>query len=130
MNKLFKNQLNILVAISLFIVGITLAWFFFIQNGIRVTNDKLSSQLKREQSKSNKASDLIDELNKIKGEWVELNTEFESQISRIPDITERKRINNVIFDIIKKSEIPVTVCLLYTSPSPRDKRQSRMPSSA
>ena len=25
---------------------------------------------------------------------------------------------------------PVTSCLLYTSPSPRDKRQSRMPSSA
>ena len=25
---------------------------------------------------------------------------------------------------------PVGVCLLYTSPSPRDKRQSRMPSSA
>ena len=24
----------------------------------------------------------------------------------------------------------VTLCLLYTSPSPRDKRQSRMPSSA
>ena len=26
--------------------------------------------------------------------------------------------------------IPYTDCLLYTSPSPRDKRQSRMPSSA
>ena len=25
---------------------------------------------------------------------------------------------------------PAIVCLLYTSPSPRDKRQSRMPSSA
>ena len=25
---------------------------------------------------------------------------------------------------------PARVCLLYTSPSPRDKRQSRMPSSA
>ena len=25
---------------------------------------------------------------------------------------------------------PIKVCLLYTSPSPRDKRQSRMPSSA
>ena len=24
----------------------------------------------------------------------------------------------------------ITICLLYTSPSPRDKRQSRMPSSA
>ena len=30
----------------------------------------------------------------------------------------------VIFDILFK------FCLLYTSPSPRDKRQSRMPSSA
>ena len=27
-------------------------------------------------------------------------------------------------------EDPVNPCLLYTSPSPRDKRQSRMPSSA
>ena len=26
--------------------------------------------------------------------------------------------------------VPIRVCLLYTSPSPRDKRQSRMPSSA
>ena len=33
-----------------------------------------------------------------------------------------------------ESEAPLTlnenICLLYTSPSPRDKRQSRMPSSA
>ena len=27
-------------------------------------------------------------------------------------------------------ELQYTTCLLYTSPSPRDKRQSRMPSSA
>ena len=26
--------------------------------------------------------------------------------------------------------LPIVTCLLYTSPSPRDKRQSRMPSSA
>ena len=31
----------------------------------------------------------------------------------------------------EKTEIrPPEICLLYTSPSPRDKRQSRMPSSA
>ena len=30
----------------------------------------------------------------------------------------------------KKSELLPKPCLLYTSPSPRDKRQSRMPSSA
>ena len=29
-----------------------------------------------------------------------------------------------------KQEQPTNTCLLYTSPSPRDKRQSRMPSSA
>ena len=29
-----------------------------------------------------------------------------------------------------ESELRVVGCLLYTSPSPRDKRQSRMPSSA
>ena len=33
-----------------------------------------------------------------------------------------------IFDLVKY--INTTTCLLYTSPSPRDKRQSRMPSSA
>ena len=37
-----------------------------------------------------------------------------------------------IFHCQGKSEIPINFrrCLLYTSPSPRDKRQSRMPSSA
>ena len=30
----------------------------------------------------------------------------------------------------KKIQVQLTICLLYTSPSPRDKRQSRMPSSA
>ena len=33
--------------------------------------------------------------------------------------------------IINQKNIPLSIgCLLYTSPSPRDKRQSRMPSSA
>ena len=31
---------------------------------------------------------------------------------------------------IKVHDTPITVCLLYTSPSPRDQRGSRMPSSA
>ena len=32
--------------------------------------------------------------------------------------------------LIPRPETELIVCLLYTSPSPRDKRQSRMPSSA
>ena len=42
--------------------------------------------------------------------------------------------SNTSFDIIGSNSIygpeKNNVCLLYTSPSPRDKRQSRMPSSA
>ena len=37
--------------------------------------------------------------------------------------------NLAVFGALHLSE-PGDVCLLYTSPSPRDKRQSRMPSSA
>ena len=33
-------------------------------------------------------------------------------------------------EIIKRTLNELGICLLYTSPSPRDKRQSRMPSSA
>ena len=32
--------------------------------------------------------------------------------------------------LFEEPKIEYTICLLYTSPSPRDKRQSRMPSSA
>ena len=32
--------------------------------------------------------------------------------------------------IISNNDVQFNICLLYTSPSPRDKRQSRMPSSA
>ena len=33
-------------------------------------------------------------------------------------------------DLLKQEDLLPDICLLYTSPSPRDKRQSRMPSSA
>ena len=46
-------------------------------------------------------------------------------------------MENFLFPVIKVKVIKVIkgfggngICLLYTSPSPRDKRQSRMPSSA
>ena len=38
--------------------------------------------------------------------------------------------DRMIENVIGRYSLPIGVCLLYTSPSPRDKRQSRMPSSA
>ena len=39
-------------------------------------------------------------------------------------------VNKVDLVTYEFENIPYETCLLYTSPSPRDKRQSRMPSSA
>ena len=38
--------------------------------------------------------------------------------------------NNARIRLVRREIARVMTCLLYTSPSPRDKRQSRMPSSA
>ena len=38
--------------------------------------------------------------------------------------------NNIVFNMMASAPNCSDTCLLYTSPSPRDKRQSRMPSSA
>ena len=45
---------------------------------------------------------------------------FESSLQRMSVLTSDE----------KESDVDHVTCLLYTSPSPRDKRQSRMPSSA
>ena len=45
------------------------------------------------------------------------------------DLSSSDSIKNAISEIYQKTD-SIYACLLYTSPSPRDKRQSRMPSSA
>ena len=41
-----------------------------------------------------------------------------------------EKATELMLDVHHKGRAVVSSCLLYTSPSPRDKRQSRMPSSA
>lgn len=109
MNKLLKNQTNLFAIILVVVVAISAGWYSIIYGKYKDTNEKLSSQLKSQLSKSNKATDILSQLDNVKSKWVSSNDRFESLISKIPDISERKRINNVIFGIIKDSEIPVTV---------------------
>ena len=69
---------------------------------------------------------------------------FDPHVTLVTKINSQQKANDIL-DQIKKEKITVTfdrinegrsyfqrlyLCLLYTSPSPRDKRQSRMPSSA
>tara|TARA_B100000161_G_scaffold256368_1_gene219388 strand:+ start:90 stop:692 length:603 start_codon:yes stop_codon:yes gene_type:complete len=109
MNKLLKNQTNLFVIILVVVVAVSAGWYSIIYGKYKDTNEKLSSQLKSQLSKSNKATDILSQLDNVKSKWVSSNDRFELLISKIPDISERKRINNVIFGIIKNSEIPVTV---------------------
>ena len=70
---------------------------------------------------------------------VGLSCDFDKEY--LTDSEEYRAVSQSIFvDLFKRGDIvedlrpniydPVEGCLLYTSPSPRDKRQSRMPSSA
>ena len=57
---------------------------------------------------------------KVAGLWID------HEIAQI--ITAKDDSNEETFEVVKK--IKSNICLLYTSPSPRDRTRSRMPSSA
>ena len=66
--------------------------------------------------------------------WI-INTQGEIQCLKTPfKVIVIKEIGLLTIDsIVQVTEVKVTqelICLLYTSPSPRDQRGSRMPSSA
>ena len=54
--------------------------------------------------------------------------EYLEKVQNDPDIA--KPAHKRMYDAIKNKGVNVLDCLLYTSPSPRDLRASRMPSSA
>ena len=56
-----------------------------------------------------------------------INAAVKNPLRKIEN-TEKDELNKPV-EILKFAELS-SDCLLYTSPSPRDKRQSRMPSSA
>ena len=57
-------------------------------------------------------------------------------VSNIPDIIDVNKLIEILVDLgvkvekLGKGSYSFQACLLYTSPSPRDMRRSRMPSSA
>ena len=76
-----------------------------------------------------------------KKEGLMLTREMDKLEKSLGGIKDMKRMPDVIFILdvgyekiavqeARKLNIPVIACLLYTSPSPRDRQKSRMPSSA
>ena len=64
------------------------------------------------------------------GYQLKLNSYDLSVDIELNDIVQRMRFEHPEVKVVVLQSGKDKVCLLYTSPSPRDKRQSRMPSSA
>ena len=60
----------------------------------------------------------------------DLTDEKKGVIDEMLEITGALKIAELMGNAVAGQTLGVLACLLYTSPSPRDKRQSRMPSSA
>ena len=88
---------------------ITLFISLFILSAIFTIEDSLKKELK-ENAKELLGGDLEIDYNRNKG-----NIDLLNKVEEFTTISEM---------------VEFSTCLLYTSPSPRDKRQSRMPSSA
>ena len=59
---------------------------------------------------------------------IEENTQFEARLETEPHL--RRYYADWLEDFVTLTDDIGEVCLLYTSPSPRDRQKSRMPSSA
>ena len=64
------------------------------------------------------------------GAYGDFMMETDWHIGRILELLDREQIADNTLIIFSSDNGPETTCLLYTSPSPRDQRGSRMPSSA
>ena len=62
--------------------------------------------------------------------WRFLTLGFGDQVAALSAATTATQVDGNYHSARRLPELTSTSCLLYTSPSPRDKRQSRMPSSA
>ena len=89
---------------------------------------------------SDSESEVLDEVLEDSEVESESETETESEVEEKPQEnqfrvwkSEESRfstVKNIFSSPFSKKKRRVKVCLLYTSPSPRDRQKSRMPSSA
>ena len=82
-------------------------------------------------------SDLSEGIPKVQwkteaiGKYFRSNLDQIETISLTSEIGAQRLLNSVVYDAIQDGKgIRAVTCLLYTSPSPRDRTRSRMPSSA
>ena len=129
-----------------FLLGLALGWLLWSRfkslwmdseakvSSLNSANSRLEADLT---STRNKKADLEGDVSLMKGRVREMEGEvkdYKSKLSNKNNVAAASLTggNNAEMDKLKAqlAEANNRACLLYTSPSPRDKRQSRMPSSA
>ena len=95
---------------------------------IKKHNDRKISEVLGEFIQKNKRIQIQHELKQIQDAWKsEMGSMINSYTTRF--FIKNGRLEITLTSAPLRTELNMS-CLLYTSPSPRDKRQSRMPSSA
>ena len=83
--------------------------------------------------KNGKIRDISSHIKDLNPDFLNFETFAKLQntdLSNLPELSSNERIGSCITSPRKFIAIGLNYCLLYTSPSPRDGRISRMPSSA
>ena len=121
MDQLLKNQRYLFIAIFGGLIIIFLGWYFLIQKSLSKEHKRSSNAKIVLSNDVNKFKNMESQISNLEVEWNDINSQFEMVIDKIPD----KRLFDSVTDFLYSM-----ICLLYTSPSPRDATLSRMPSSA
>ena len=77
-----------------------------------------------------KNASLGEMISELKGAGIEVPGGFATTSHAFREFLAEQGLDKRIEQKLQNLDSSDVVCLLYTSPSPRDKRQSRMPSSA
>ena len=72
----------------------------------------------------------VDEIEERLDGFVKDNDELKKQLNELQRVLSRQESEALLGAYVDINGIKVLSCLLYTSPSPRDRQKSRMPSSA
>ena len=96
MNKLMNNHFNLFITILVSTILGAGIWYVTLFSKLKNQNKKLTNSVKSEKSKATRADKIFNDLATVKREWSDYNIDFESQISRIPDISDQSRIFRLI----------------------------------
>ena len=133
-----ENWFAVGIDFAIVVVGVFIGLQVANWNEVRSENERVANQLTSFQTELILARDDLAAIQAYYQDRIEVVATLRQRLEQGGDFPEDE-FNPMIVSAIRGDSFNIafrgyeeltTTCLLYTSPSPRDKRQSRMPSSA